>query len=331
MKAVVVPSASSRIEDVRIADVPMPEPEPGEVRIRIKAVSLNPADWKFANDHKPGWLYPHPLGLDGAGVIDGVGAGVADWKPGDRVVLHHSFLSRGVFAEYTVAPVHVLSRMPETVSWTDAAAVPCAGYTAYQGLFRKVHLAAGQTILVQGANGGVGGFATQFAHAEGAKVIGLARPEHHAAVRKLGADVVLDYRDPELLEKVRAETQDGAGVDVMLEVVNPGDARKSLAFLHYNGHLISVDPLPNMAEVPSYTYAASIHEVGLGGAYAAGHMATQRDFAVIGDDLMQRLADGRLDPMVEEIITLDEIPDGLLRLMRREVTGKIVALVDSAA
>ena len=331
MKAVVVPSAESRIEQVRVAEVSMPEPGPGEALIRIKAVSLNPADWKFANEHKPGWRYPHPMGMDGAGVIDSVGDGVTGWKSGDRVVLHHSFLRRGVFAEFTVAPVHVLARIPDAVSWTDAAAVPCAGYTAYQGLFRKAHLAAGQTILVQGANGGVGGFAVQLAHAQGAKVIGLARPGHHETVRKLGADLVFDYRDPELLKKVRAETQDGAGVDVMLEVVNPGDARKSLAFLHYNGHLISVDPLPNMAKVPSYTYAASVHEVGLGGAYVAGHMATQRDFAVMGDDLMQRLAQGRLDPMVEEVIALDQIPDGLMRLMRREVTGKIVALIDSVA
>lgn len=97
------------------------------------------------------------------------------------------------------------------------------------------------------------------------------------------------------LRKVKGETEGGHGVDIMLEVVNPGDARKSLAFVHYNGHLVSVDPLPVMAEVPSYTYAASIHEVALGGAYFAGHLPTQRDFARIGEDLMARLAAGRLD------------------------------------
>ena len=113
----------------------------------------------------------------------------------------------------------------------------------------------------------------------------------------------------------------------MLEVVNPGDARKSLAYLHYNGHLVSVDPLPVMTDVPSYTYAASIHEVGLGGAYHAGHVPTQRDFARIGDDLMARLAAGKLYPMVDEIIELEDIPGALDRLRRRAVTGKIVARV----
>lgn len=330
MKAVVVPGRDKKLEDVIVADMPMPLPGPGEVRFKTEAASLNPADWKFAIDHKPGWVYPHPIGLDGAGVIDAVGVGVDGWKPGDRIVVHSNFLKPGVFAEYSVAAAHALSRVPETVSWTDAAAIPCAAYTAYQGLFRKAHLEGGQTILVQGANGGVGGFAVQLAHAAGARVIALAKPEHHDAVRRLGADVIFDYRDPDLVRKVRAETEGGYGVDVMLEVVNPGDARKSLAFVRYNGHLVCIDPLPNMADVPSYTYAASIHEVGLGGAYVAGHIPTQRDFAVMGDDLMRRLADGKLDPMVEEIITLEQIPDALGRLKRREVTGKIVARIGSA-
>lgn len=327
MRAIVLPAATSHLEDLVVADVPVPEPGPGDVRFRVEAVSLNPADWKFAIDHKPGWRYPHAIGLDGAGTVDAVGAGVTAWQPGDRVVVHGNFLRPGVFADYAVAAAHALSRVPGTVAWTDAAALPCAGYTAYQGLFRKAHLAAGQTIVVQGANGGVGGFATQLAHQGGARVIGLAKPEHHAAVRRLGADVVLDYRDPDLLAKVRAETPGGYGADVLLEVANPGDARTSLAFLHYNGHLISIDPLPVMTDVPAYTYAASIHEVGLGGAYAAGHVPTQADFATIGDDMLARLAAGRLDPMIAETIPFDAIPDGLRRLQRREVTGKIVATI----
>ena len=158
-------------------------------------------------------------------------------------------------------------------------------------------------------------------------MIALTRAEHFDAVRAFGADVVFDYRDPDLLQKVKAETEGGYGVDVMVEVANPGDARKSLAFVHYNGHLVSVDPLPFMTDVPSYTYAASIHEIGLGGAYNAGHLPTQRDFARMGDDLMARLAEGKLDPMVEEIVTLEDIPDALQRLRARAVTGKIVARV----
>jgi NADPH2:quinone reductase len=330
MKAIVVPEAGGGLESVRLADIPVPSPGPGELRLRVEAASINPVDWKVAVDHKPEWTFPHVLGLDAAGVVDAVGPGVEGWSVGDRAVLHHNLWRPGVFAEFCIAPVHVTSRLPENVSFTDAAAIPCAGYTAYQALFRKARLEAGQTILVQGANGGVGGFAVQLARQAGAKVIALARPEHHAAVRKLGADIVFDYRDADLPSKVRAETEGGYGVDVVLEVANPGDARKSLAFIHYNGHLVSIDPLPVMTDVPSYTYAASVHEVAFGGAYFAGHLPTQRDFKVIGDDLMARLAAGKLDPMVEEVIGLADIPDALWRLRRRQVTGKIVARIGAA-
>jgi NADPH2:quinone reductase len=331
MKAVVVPDAEARLESVVVADIPIPEVGRGELRLKVEAVSINPVDWKLAMDHKPEWTYPHVLGLDAAGIVDAVGAGVDGWKAGDRAVVHNNLWKPGVFAEFCIAPAHATSHLPEGISFTDAAAVPCAGYTAYQGLFRKAHLTKGQTILVQGANGGVGGFAVQLAHQAGAKVIALCKPEHHVLARKLGADVVFDYRDADLVEKVRVETEGGYGVDVMLEVVNPGDARKSLAFLHYNASLVSVDPLPVMDKVPSYTYAASIHEVGLGGAYNAGHVPTQRDFARMGDDLMARLAAGKLDPLVDEIVALEDIPEALDRLRRRVVTGKIVARVAAAA
>lgn len=327
MKAIVVPQAGGGLESVVLADIPAPEPGPGEVRLRVEASSINPVDWKLAVSGHPKWSYPHVLGLDAAGTIDRIGPGVSDWQDGDRVVFHGNLSRPGVFAEHAIAPEHVISRIPDGVSSEAAAAIPCAGYTAYQALFRKAKIERDQTLLVQGANGGVGGFAVQLGAAAGVHVIALAKREHHEAVRRLGAGAVLDYRDDDLVAKVRALTEGGYGVDVMLEVANPGDARKSFAFIHYNGQLVSVDPLPNMTEVPAYTYACSVHEVALGGAYLAGHVPTQRDFAVMGDDLLSRLAAGSLDPMIDEVIEMAAVPDALGRLRRREVTGKIVARI----
>lgn len=326
MRAILCTRPADDLSTTALADIPLPQPEPGEVRVKVMAASLNPVDWKLCAGVAPWWKDPHVVGLDAAGVVDTVGAGVGGWAPGDRVFWHGNLNRQGVFADYATTMAHVLTRLPEGVSFQAAAALPCAGLTAYQALLRKIRLRAGETIVVQGATGGVGGFATQIAHGLGARVIALARPEKAVRARALGADVVLDYRAPDLAAQVRAANA-GEGADAMLEVANPRDARKSLSLLHYNGQLACIDPLPDLSQTPPYTYAASIHEVALGGAYGAGHLPTQRDFATMGGALAAMVAEGRLDPMIEHVITLDQVPDYLARLRRREFDGKAVVRI----
>ncbi|MBE2277288.1 MAG: zinc-binding dehydrogenase [Rhodobacteraceae bacterium] len=328
MRAIFCTKPQDDMSTTGLADLPVPEPGPGEVRVRVMAASLNPVDWKLCTGVAPWWHEPHVVGLDAAGVVDALGEGVEGWQIGDRVVWHGNLNRQGVFAEFAVTVAHVLVSLPETVSFEAAAAVPCAGLTAYQALVRKIRLEAGQTIVIQGASGGVGGFAVQIAHRIGARVIALVRPEKAARAKALGADVALDYRATDLPAEVRA-ANGGFGADAMLEVANPQDARKSLSLLRYNGHLACVDPLPDLSRTPPYTYAASIHEIALGGAYGAGDLRTQRDFAVMGAALVEMLAEGRLDPMIEAVITLDEVPDYLARLRRREFDGKVVVRIDA--
>jgi NADPH:quinone reductase-like Zn-dependent oxidoreductase len=323
MRAILCSQPKDDLSTTGLADLSMPEPEPGEVRVRVMAASLNPVDWKLCSGLAPWWTEPHVVGLDAAGVIDKLGDGVTGWKVGDRVVWHGNLRRQGVFAEYATTVAHVLTLLPETVGWEAAAALPCAGLTAYQALVRKIRLQPGQTIVIQGATGGVGGFGVQIAHRLGAKVIALARPEKAYRARALGADVVLDYRAPDLAMQVR-DANGGLGADAMLEVANPHDARKSLSLLAYNGHLACVDPLPDLSQTPAYTYAASLHEIALGGAYGAEDMRTQRDFAVMGAALVDMLASGTLDPMIEARITLDQVPDYLARLRKRAFDGKAV-------
>jgi NADPH:quinone reductase-like Zn-dependent oxidoreductase len=324
MQAVTVAKTSADPRDLVIQDVPVPDPGPGQVRVAVHAVSINPVDWKLAESGHPRWTMPHVLGLDAAGVIEEIGSEVTGWKPGQRVFWHGNLSRPGVFADFALADAHVLAEVPDDVSFEAAAALPCAAMTAYQGLFRKAHLEAGQAVLVQGASGGVGGFAVQLAKAAGARVIALCSPAKADRVKTLGADTVLDYRDPDLARKVKDLTG-GYGADVMVEVANPGDARKSLDLVAYNGDLVCIDPLPNLTRTPAYTYAASIHEVALGGAYLAGHRPTQEDFAVMGRDLIARIARGQLDPMIEHRITLNEVPEYLWRLRQGRLAGKTVA------
>ncbi|MCF1711119.1 zinc-binding dehydrogenase [Tabrizicola sp. J26] len=326
MKAILCTIPKDDLSTTSLAEVQVPVPAAGEVRVKVAAASLNPVDWKLCAGVAPWWSEPHVVGLDAAGTIDAIGEGVTGWMIGDRVVWHGNLNRQGVFADYATTVAHVLTRVPEAVPFEAAAAIPCAGLTAFQALVRKIRLSADQTIVIQGASGGVGGFAVQIARRIGARVIALARPEKAERVVALGADVVLDYRDPDLALKVRA-ANDGFGADAMLEVSNPRDARKSLSLLRYNGHLACIDPLADLSQTPPYTYAASIHEVALGGAYGAGDLRTQRDFAAMGEVLVGWLADGTLDPMIEHRIGLSEVPEYLARLRRREFDGKAVVRI----
>ncbi len=322
--AVVVALGADARAAIGMADVPEAVRGIGQVRVRVSAISINPVDWKLAESGVPGWSFPHVLGLDAAGVIDRLGPGVAHWTTGERVAWHGDLSRPGVFAECAIAEAHTIARVPDQVSLEAAAALPCAGMTAYQGLLRKVRLQPGQTVLVQGAAGGVGGFAVQIAHAAGARVLALASERQADRIRGLGADVVLDRHQPNLAGRVRA-FNNGRGADVLVEVVNPGDARRSLALLAYNGHLVSIDPLPVMTYVPNYTYAASIHEVSLGGAYLANDRPSQEDFPVMLGDLLARVAEGTLDPLIGRVIGFEDIPAALAASRRGELAGKTIA------
>lgn len=323
MRTILCTNPGEPLSDTRVEDRPDPTPGPGEVRVQMRAVSLNPVDWKLCVGVAPWWTEPMIVGVDGAGVVDALGEGVEWVAIGDRVVWHHNLSKQGVFADYAIAPAHVLARIPDTVSDEAAAALPCAGMTAYQGLVRKARLGAGETVLIQGASGGTGGFALQIAKALGATTIALARPKDHDRVRALGADHVLDYTAEDLHDQVRAIAPDG--VDLMYEVVKAEDANVNFRHIRYNGQFVTTDPLPDLSNVPAYTYALSMHEVALGGAYGAGDMRTQKDFAVMLEAMLEMVAQGTLDPMIEAEIGFDDIPEYLGRLMERKVTGKIVA------
>lgn len=323
MRAIVCEGVSDALDGVFVRERAMPQPGSGEVRVRMVAASLNPVDWKLASGVAPWLTPPRILGLDGAGIVDAVGENAGDWQIGDRVAWHGNLGVDGVFADYAIAQAHVLARIPGDVHERDAAALPCAGMTAFQALIRKARVSNGDTVLVQGASGAVGGFAVQIAKSAGAKIIALAKPAQFERVRQLGAHHVIDRHDDNLYEEVRLLT-DGYGVDVMLEVVNPGDARKSLDLIRYNGQLLCIDPMPDTSSVPPYKYAASIHEVALGGAYASGHRPTQQDFASMLEELLAMVQQRTLDPMIDRTIGLDEVPSALHDMRDGKTTGKIV-------
>ncbi|MHA6765466.1 NADP-dependent oxidoreductase [Streptacidiphilus sp. PAMC 29251] len=181
---------------LRYEDAEQPVPIAGQVLVKVVATSFNPVDAGI----RAGYLQqvfplalPHIPGIDLAGTVVGTGPGVTGWTAGDQVVGYLPMALEGAFADFVAVPAELLAAAPTTVPLSTAAALPAAALTAWQALFEHAGLRAGQRVLVNGAGGGVGGFAVQLAKQAGAFVIATASPRSADAVRAAGADQIVDY------------------------------------------------------------------------------------------------------------------------------------------
>lgn len=221
-------------------DAPIPEIGPGEVLVKVRASSINPADWKFRAGWFAEWVplaLPFTPGSDVAGIVDRVGSAVVRFRPGDTVYGMTMPPVGGACADYVAMGEDALAIAPRSIPLEQAAGVPLAALTAWAALADGAGLDARQTVLIHAAAGGVGSFAVQLAKAAGARVIATASAANAALVRSLGADVVIDYRATDFSTIV-------SGIDVVLDSVGGEVQAKSLAVLRKNGMLVTLDPLP---------------------------------------------------------------------------------------
>jgi NADPH:quinone reductase len=313
-------------KDMKVEEVETPNLDPGEILVEVYAVGLNPVDYKTATGGNSNWSYPHILGLDVAGKVAGIGEGVTQWKKGDRVVYHGDLTKKGGYAEYTVTTAHTVSRIPGEVTFEDAAALPTAGYTAYQSLFRKLPLDRVETILIHGGAGGVGGFAVQLAKHAGKKVISTASSHNHNYVKSLGADYAIDYHLEDVTARVM-EITNGHGVDAVVDAVSRQSATDSLDTLAFLGHIVFISGAPDFTKVKPFTKSVSYHEIALGAAHQSGNHKAQQDLGIMGGEMLKLVSERKISSMLKEIISLEEVPDALSRLSERHVKGKIVAKI----
>ncbi|WP_410661578.1 NADP-dependent oxidoreductase [Amycolatopsis sp. lyj-112] len=220
---------------LRLSEVPLPEPGPGQVRVAVKAAGVNPIDWKIRSgamaEVRP-VEFPHILGLELAGVVDAAGEG-AGFAVGDEVF---GWSATGAYAEYALA--NTVARKPAGLSWAEAATLPIAGETALRVL-GELEVKPGETVLIHGASGQVGRFATQIAVALGAAVIGTAGARSLDEVKALGA-IPVQYGDS-WVERVR-EAAPGP-VDAVFDAAGFGVLADSVALLGSPDRLITIaDP-----------------------------------------------------------------------------------------
>jgi len=215
-------------------DLPVPEPRDGEVVVRVCAASVNPVDYKIRAGSYPavreGQL-PVVMGRDVSGVIERCGAHAGEFKEGDSVFAMVG-QDRGGQAEYVKLKTGELALKPNELSHVEAAAVPLAGLTAWQGLFDHGLLQPGQRVLILGASGGVGHFAVQFAKSKGCWVAATASGEGVDFVRRLAADQVVDYTKDLFEEQVEP-------VDLVFDLVDGDSRERAWTLVKRGGRLIS--------------------------------------------------------------------------------------------
>ncbi|WP_236746038.1 NADP-dependent oxidoreductase [Mycobacteroides abscessus] len=187
-----------------IVDTLAPEPGAGEVRIAVKATSVNPIDMHTGRNagYEQSMRLPYIPGWDVAGIVDAVGYGVTRFVVGDSVYGLPWFpYPAGTYAQFTTAPAYQLVLKPPSLTYAEAACLPMAALTAWQ-MLDSAYVAAGHKILISGASGGVGHIAVQMAAHRGAYTIALAQSKHHALLTELGADTCVDYTDHVAVESV---------------------------------------------------------------------------------------------------------------------------------
>ncbi|WP_407111138.1 NADP-dependent oxidoreductase [Streptomyces sp. DSM 116494] len=287
-----------------------PQAGPGQVVLRVAGAAVNPVDASL----RAGFLQevfelalPHVPCYDVAGVVTEVGEGVSDRSVGDAVVGWLPIDGPGAAAEYAVAPADVLTAAPRTGDLSDAAALPSVGLTAWQALFEHAGLTAGQTVLVNGAGGAVGGYAVQLAAQAGASVTATASPASHDRVRAYGAERIIDYTTTPLQEAVAGEQ-----FDVVLNLVFlPPEALARLVDLVVDGGAFANTVPPGPAQT-----GRGVRNLQVFGRSDAGRLA----------DLVARVDAGDLKIHVAQRRPLTELGAVHEELAARKLPGKTVLI-----
>jgi NADPH:quinone reductase-like Zn-dependent oxidoreductase len=285
---------------LELVELPDPHPAPGQVRVRVRAAGVNPIDWKVRSGMMGGEL-PQTTGREVAGVVDELGEGVSDVKPGGEVF---GFAAGGGAAELALLADY--APIPPPLDFTAAAALPVAVETAVRTL-DTLKVGAGSTVLINGAAGGVGSAAVQIARARGARVIGTASPSNHEYLRSLGADPTT-YGEG-LVQRVRQIVP--GGVDAALDAAGGGALPALVELAGDPAHVVTI---------------ADYAGAGATGAVFSGGMGTQRAVHALRDvgGLIQT---GRFSLPVAQTFPLERIGEAHDLSQAGHVRGKLVLVV----
>jgi NADPH:quinone reductase-like Zn-dependent oxidoreductase len=305
-------------EVLKVDDIARPVPAPDEILVKMYASGVNPVDWVMRNGTNEGirsfLTLPMTLGCDGAGIVEELGSDVTGLQKGDAVYGVANFFSNGTYAEYCAAKASQFARKPQRIDFTEAAGVPLAALTAWTGLFAYGKLQAGQRVLIQGASGGVGSFAVQFAKAKGAYVIGSASTANLDYLTSIGADEVIDYTTKKAEEQLH-------DLDVVLEASplrDNNERLKAVRMLKKGGVLVSVNTdLPFSDDV--------IDALALKG--VTGELAANQPRREWLDEIARLIDAGTVQVAVSKAFPLEQVAQAHRESESWHVRGKLVLTI----
>jgi NADPH:quinone reductase-like Zn-dependent oxidoreductase len=327
MKAITCSGYGAPHEVLRFTDIDPPTVGDREVLVRVRAASVNPADWHLIRGvpyiarlqiglRRPGFVVP---GCDIAGEIEAVGAGVETLRPGDEVFGCAFAHGWGGFAERVAIGEDLVAARPANVSFEQAAAVPLAGMTALQGLRDHGHLESGQRVLVVGASGGVGTFAVQIAHALGAEVTGVCSTRNVDLVRSLGAHDVVDYAAEDF-------TEGRQRYDLVFQAAGSASPSACRRALTRDGALVSVsgDSRGHWIGPVSRLIGARLLSPFVSQTLTSFTMSSSRqDLETLGE----LLASSQIQPVIDRTYPLSDVAEALSYLEQGHARGKVVITV----
>jgi NADPH:quinone reductase-like Zn-dependent oxidoreductase len=305
---------------LELREIPKPLPAEDQVLIQVHAASVNPYDWHFMRG-TPSFIrlmtgirrpkFPR-LGADVAGIVETVAAKGAPFKPGDAVF----GAAKGSFAEYACAAASQLALKPPEISFEQAACLPIAGITALQGLRDKARVQAGQTVLINGAAGGVGTFAVQIAKSLGAHVTGVCSTRNVELVRSIGADAVIDYTREDF---TRSKQQ----YDLLFDLVGNRTLADCLGTLPPSGTYIACggggpdrSSWGLMGQMLQQAVQARFTSRKMPGLFAK---INREDLAMLAD----LVKEGKVIPFVDRTYSLGEIADAVRHVESGHTRGKV--------
>jgi NADPH:quinone reductase-like Zn-dependent oxidoreductase len=292
-----------------LEEIEVPQPAEDEVLIKVYASSVNPVDQKIVageSEQKFPTKFPLTIGWDVSGVIEQAGNKVRHFSIGDEVYGRPFPTQNGAFAEYIVIKANEIALKPKSVDHIQAAAVPLAGLTAWQGLFKYGQLEKGQKVLIQGASGGVGSFAVQFAKWKGAYVIGTASADNLDFIKQIGADEAIDHDNQRFEEEVK-------DLDLVFDLVGGETQQRSLEIIKAGGKLVTT-------VMPQFQQEAKEKGIQLEGFTAQSY---PDDLAQIAD----LIDNGLISPVVSAVLNLEEARQAEELSTKPGGRGKIVIKV----